>query len=76
MLPALYIAEGEGCWLKVNEVCFESGCPGTTALRWLIKLEELRMVRRRQNPLDARSSFVEIEGEGITRMTRYLLAAS
>ena len=73
MLLALYIAEGEGYRLQVSEVCFESNCPETTALRWLVKLEEQSLIRRRQNPLDARSSFVEIEAEAIDRLTRYFL---
>lgn len=72
MMLALYIAEGEGCRLKVSDLCNESGVPPTTALRWIDRLVQLRMVRRRPHPLDARAIFVEIDADTTRKMNGYL----
>ena len=69
---ALYIAEGEGCRLKVSDLCNESGVPPTTALRWIDRLVQLKMVRRRPHPLDARAIFVEIDADTTRKMNGYL----
>ena len=72
MMLALYIAEGDGCRLKVSDLCNESGVPKTTALRWIERLVELGMARKRRHPLDGRAIFVEIDRETTRKLTAYL----
>ena len=72
MMLALYIAEGEGCRLKVSDLCNESGVPNTTALRWIDQLVDLKMARKRRRPLDGRAFFVEIEPDTTRKMNGYL----
>ena len=58
--------------MTISNLCYASGAPDTTALRWIEKLVELRLVSRKNNPLDARSSFVELEAEGRSAIHAYL----
>jgi DNA-binding MarR family transcriptional regulator len=60
ILLSLYAAEHAGYRMKIAAVCNESGVPDTTALRWIESLRELGLIVKRRNPLDARSSFVEL----------------
>jgi DNA-binding MarR family transcriptional regulator len=68
ILLLLYVALHEGDRLTVGAVCNESGVPDTTALRWIDRLVELGLVRRDRNPVDNRSSFIELEIDGIKKM--------
>lgn len=76
MLLALYIAQGRGYSMKVSDVCAESRCPQTTALRWLKYLEDEGLVAKRPNPFHNGSSMVEISATGADRLNRYLARAS
>ena len=73
MLLALYRADAAGHRATVTNLCYASNAPVTTALRWLEKLVELKLVRRKDNPLDARSTYVELEAEARTAVHAYLL---
>lgn len=68
ILLSLYVAMNEGYRMNVSAVRNESGVGDTTALRWIDRLIELGLVRRHRNPLDNRSSFVELENEGMRKM--------
>lgn len=72
ILLTLFVAEKEGYRLKVSTVCNESGVADTTALRWIERLRELSLLRRRQNPMDLRSSFVELTPDGLQKMENVL----
>lgn len=72
ILLSLYVANVESCPMQVSWVCNESGVAATTALRWIDRLIELRLVRRHQNPGDARSSFLELDKEGRQKMDQIL----
>jgi DNA-binding MarR family transcriptional regulator len=72
ILLSLYMAAIEGYRMKVSAVCNESGVPCTTALRWVETLRELGLITKRRNPLDARSSFLELTPKGLDRMERFL----
>jgi DNA-binding MarR family transcriptional regulator len=63
MIFALYLAAVRGAELNVSNVCEVSDAPPTTALRWLERLLELKMVRRRKHPTDNRVAFIELELE-------------
>jgi DNA-binding MarR family transcriptional regulator len=71
MMLALYIAEGEGFRLKVSDLCYEGSVPTTTALRWLDRLLELQMARKRRSPTDGRVHFVEIHPDTTRKMNAY-----
>lgn len=72
ILLSLYVAEKEGYRLKISSLCNESGVADTTALRWIERLIGLGLIRRRRDPFDHRSSFVEFEPEGLEKMDRLL----
>lgn len=72
ILLSLYIAGREGYRMKVSAVCNESGVADTTALRWIDRLIELRLVRRHRNHLDNRSSWVELDADGLEKMDKAL----
>jgi DNA-binding MarR family transcriptional regulator len=74
MLLALY-CNLEGRRLTVSNMYHISQVPDTTALRWIDRICELGLARRRPNPLDARVFFVEIEPAGRTGIEDYLLQA-
>jgi DNA-binding MarR family transcriptional regulator len=76
MLLALYIAQGRGYTMKVSDVCAESRCPQTTALRWLKYLEDEGLAAKRPNPFHNGSSMVEITAAGAERLNRYLARAN
>ena len=72
MMLGLYIAEGEGRRLKVSDICNESGVPPTTALRWLVRLYDLQMARKRRHTTDYRIFFVEFHPDATKKMSAYL----
>jgi DNA-binding MarR family transcriptional regulator len=72
ILLSLYIAEREGYRMNMSSACLESGAPDTTAVRWLETFFELGLARKRANPLDARSKFVELTSEALESMDRLL----
>ncbi len=72
ILLSLFVAEGEGYRLKVTSLAFESGVTGSTVLRWIDRLLELGLIQRRPNPLDSRSTFIELHPTAIVRMTALL----
>ena len=72
MILALYISDVEGYRLKVTDLMHESQATPSTALRWIDRLAELGLVRRRENPLDRRSQFLEMPADGIRKTTALL----
>lgn len=73
MLLALYHTSCSGSRLTVSNLCQFSQAPDTTALRWIDRLVELELVRRRPNPLDARVIFIELEPSGRSKIEDYLI---
>lgn len=72
ILLSLYVAEHEDRRMKISAACNESGVPASTALRWIERLIELKLLKRFQNHLDSRSSFVELTEEGLQKMEQVL----
>ena len=72
ILLSLYIGLKEGYRQKVSSVCNESGVADTTAIRWIETLRELGLIDRRRNPIDARSTFIELTPLGAEKMDRLL----
>lgn len=68
----LFIAYEEQQAMAVGDVTTAGGIPQTTGLRWVVRLEALGYVVRRQDPSDKRRIFVALSEDGHTRMTRWL----
>lgn len=60
MLLALYVTEQSGPRYKIVNLLAQSGASATTGLRWLDYLEKERLVTRKPNPTDRRTSFIEL----------------
>lgn len=76
ILLALYIARHEGYVMKTAVVCYESGVPATTAIRWIDRLAEDGYVIKRPNPVDARSTLLELSDNAEAKLTCYLQRVS
>jgi len=72
ILLELYAAQCLQEKLSVSSVCFVSAVPPTTALRWLVKLEQEGWVRREGDALDARRYWVFLTEKGSVAMRRCL----
>ena len=57
--------------VSVSSVCFASGVPTTTALRWLKTMEKKGLVIRRPDSLDGRRVYVELSPETSEALRRY-----
>lgn len=69
----LFIAELEGKPLSVTAACIGAAVPTSTGLRWLAILEDQGLIRRENDPRDARRVFLHLTEDGFERMTSYLL---
>ena len=68
-----------GAKLGQRRVCVTAACagasvPATTALRWLMTLEQKSLVKRFPDPLDARRTFVELTDQATASMHNYFNA--
>ena len=68
ILLDLYLAETDGKQLSVTAACIGSAVPASTALRWIVVLEERGLVARRGDPRDARRIFLHLTDRGRERM--------
>ncbi len=71
MLLDLFIAEADGKQLSITAACIGAAVPTSTALRWLVILEERGLVRREDDPRDARRVFLHLTSEGYAKMACY-----
>ena len=62
--------------ISTTSLCFGAGVPLTTALRWLVALEERGLAGRSQDPLDRRRQFVSLTQDGMSAMSRYFSAVA
>jgi DNA-binding MarR family transcriptional regulator len=60
----------------VGNVTDGTELPGATALRWMARLEQLALIRLRDDHLDRRRRWVELTGPGVELMTRYFSGAA
>jgi DNA-binding MarR family transcriptional regulator len=60
--------------LPVSSVCFGSGAPQTTAIRWIGILEKSGLVERTQHPRDTRMVMLSLTGRGKLLLERTLKA--
>lgn len=72
MLLDLFIAWHDGKNISISSACIASGAPATTALRWLSRLETLKLVERVSDDHDRRRVYVRITDEGAAAVRRWL----
>ena len=72
MLLELYAAERSGRKLSISGACYVSGVPMSTALRWILRLEKDGWIRRVDDPLDARRSWLTLCDETEKKMCEFL----
>jgi DNA-binding MarR family transcriptional regulator len=72
MLLALYCFSSRGKRMSVSSLCYASGVPSTTALRWVSVMEERDLIERSKDQHDARRTYLRLTGQGKRVMERYL----
>lgn len=72
MLLELYALKCEAVRVSVSKLSVAANVPGTTALRWIDKLEEQGLVERSDDPLDGRRVWIVISDQGFETMWLYL----
>lgn len=75
MLLALYCFSSKGERLTVSSLCYASGVPQTTALRWVNVIEERHLISRSRDPVDGRKNYVALTKKGEELMRRCLQSA-
>jgi DNA-binding MarR family transcriptional regulator len=71
MLLDLYASHLEQKRVSVSSLQIASAVPGTTALRWMTRLESKGLILRHADPFDARRVFVELSADGLQLMERF-----
>jgi DNA-binding MarR family transcriptional regulator len=71
MLLDLFAREIAQQRVTVSNVCFASGAPSTTALRYIELLRLEGLVTREADPLDQRRKFVRLTPEALESMRAY-----
>lgn len=72
MLLELYALKCENVRISVSKLSLAAGVPGTTALRWIDRLEAEQLIFRKDDPLDGRRIWVELSDKGLETMRAYL----
>lgn len=72
ILLELYAADCIDRKLSISSVCYVSGVPATTALRWIKKLEQDGWVQRVADPLDGRRHWMQLTEKSASAMRAYL----
>lgn len=70
ILLELYEAQLAGRSESVSSICYASGVPGTTALRWIRHLENDEWIERAADPSDGRRYFLLLTKKGSEAMDR------
>ena len=71
ILLDLFAAEYAQRRISVTSLGLAADVPSTTAQRWISTLAEMGMVRRRQDPLDARRIYVELHPDTSLALKKY-----
>lgn len=72
MLLDLYAARLEGRRVSVSSLCIAAAVAPTTALRWIARLSELRLLARAPDPRDRRRVFIALTDAAADAMQAYL----
>ncbi len=72
MLLALYCFTTRGRRMSVSSLCYASGVPQTTALRWVSVMEERELIARSRDRKDGRRYYLVLADKGRDVMQAYL----
>jgi hypothetical protein len=72
ILLELFAAELSQKKLSITGACYASAVPHTTGLRWVLKLEKDGWIRRVNDPLDGRRSWLELSEHSLIAMRLHL----
>ena len=72
MLLELFALTCEGRRVSVSKLSHAAGVPGTTALRWIDKLEAECLILRSDDPHDARRVWVMLSRSGFSAMNSFV----
>ena len=72
LLLELYVARAEKTEMPTTRACVAASVPATTALRWIVQLEERGLLCRRRSQRDERLSLVELTDQAFATMSDYL----
>lgn len=72
ILLDLFVHDLQGKRVSVSSACLSSGGAATTALRWLVILEEAGLVARTADEHDKRRVYVAVTEDARNRVTRWL----
>ena len=72
MLLELFALTCEGRRVSVSKLSHAAGVPGTTALRWIDKLETECLILRSDDPHDARRVWVTLSRSGFSAMNSFV----
>jgi len=76
ILLELALAELTQHRLCVGDLGVGAGLPATTTLRWINALTDQGLVKRRNDPLDARRKFIELSPAASAKMHSYVASLS
>ena len=71
ILLELFVSTLEGRKVTVSTACMAACAPTTTALRHIAYLVQEGLVIRRPHPADARSTYLELTGQAVAKLTQY-----
>ncbi len=71
ILLELFVSTLEGRKVTVSTACMAACAPTTTALRHIAYLVQEGLVIRRPHPADARSTYLELTGTAVAKLTQY-----
>lgn len=75
MLLDLAAARIERRRVSVSSLCLASGVPSTTALRWIRTMEASNLIRREDDEIDRRRSYLALSDRAFAAMARYFAVA-
>lgn len=75
MLLELFICDQQAVRVTVTSLCFVSGCPTTTALRYLHQLGDRDLIEFEDDPGDRRRRRVGLSEQGRLKLLEFLAAA-
>jgi Winged helix DNA-binding domain len=73
ILLDLFAGQIEGQSISVSSACLAGAVPNTTALGWIVKLEQRGLVTRRPDLKDGRRNFLSLTPEAAAAVEKWLI---
>ena len=74
VLLDLFASTLEGRAVCISDACIAASVPPTTALRWLVKMEECKLIVRHQDSTDGRRAYVALSAPALAAMAQWMTA--